>query len=545
MSDVLIIGSGAGGGAAAYALTRAGLTVTILEAGPHYDYLADYRMDRQDWEQPFPDKDPPHASYAVAPLQPLDADLADLRSWNHISGLWNPSEQRISMGYHHVRGVGGSTLHFTGEAHRLHPEAFQLFSRTGIGADWPIDYAELEPYYLEAETVIGVAGRAESSRWRSAPYPLPDHRLSHASSILRRGFEKAGLACEPNALAILSAPYDDRPPCNGCNGCLRGCPLGDKGSVDVTFLRHALATGRCTIRSNCDVLTLEAGPDDTVTGVVASENGQLVRAGAPIIILAAGAVHSPRLLLNSANAHAPDGLANESGEVGRNFMETISWTSSALHPESLGSHRGQPVDMISWSLNAPDAVEGIPGGFRFSPAQAESDLVGPINYATRVVPGWGRQHKQAMRATFGHVLSVAGLCESVPHEQSKVTLSTALDRHGLPKPLIHSFLDSEAIARIAFMARTCRSILAYAGAGAVFEQLSSYDMFSSTHVFGTCRMGDDPQTSVVDRLGRAHRWRNLYIADASIFPSSGGGESPSLTIQALALRTAAGIATNR
>ncbi len=542
MNDVLVIGAGAGGGAAAYALCRAGLTVTLLDAGPTYDPAIDYRLDEPDWESPFPAKVPSEIFYTMAQLQELSSEHDDLRSWNHITGRWNPGPRRLSSGYHHVRGVGGSTLHYTGEAHRLHPRALRVASLTGSGTDWPIDYEALEPFYAEAERIVGVAGIAEPSRPRSAPYPQPPHPPGYASQALRRGFDRLGLSTSPNSLAILSEARGTRPPCNGCNGCLRGCPIGDKGSADVTFIRQALATGRCTIRPDCEALLLETGTDDRITGLVVAEGGVRRRLTAPYIVLAAGAVQTPRLLLNSAGPAAPEGVANESGEVGRNFMETLVWTSSALHPDNLGSHRGRPVDMITWDLNAPDAVPGHAGGFRFGPAQAESDLVGPIAYATRVVAGWGADHKRRMRESFGRVLSVAGLCESFPHPGSRVDLAEELDAHGLPKPRIHSHLDDAAIERIRFMARTCRSILEGAGAGAIFEELGTYDLFSSTHVFGTCRMGADPAASVVDPWCRSHRWRNLSILDASVFPSSGGGESPALTIQALALRAARRIA---
>jgi choline dehydrogenase-like flavoprotein len=154
-----------------------------------------------------------------------------------------------------------------------------------------------------------------------------------------------------------------------------------------------------------------------------------------------------------------------------------------------------------------------------------------------VVKGWGRQHKQEMRRLFGQVVSLSGICESLPHAKSFVTLDhVTKDQHGLPRASIHSYVDDMAAKRIAFMAKKCREILKAAGAAKIFEEFSSYDIFSSSHVFGTCRMGNDPKQSVVDANCRSHRWRNLYILDASVFPSSGGGESPGLTIQALALR---------
>jgi len=219
-------------------------------------------------------------------------------------------------------------------------------------------------------------------------------------------------------------------------------------------------------------------------------------------------------------------------------METLLTTTSAMHPEPLGSHRGLPVDWVMWDHNAPDAIPGVIGGCRFGPAMAESDLVGPIAYATRVIDGWGRAHKQAMRDGFGRVLSIAGIGEFIPNDATFVDLSEQSDHHGLPVAQIHSFLDDMATTRLRFMMDIGRRILTSAGCTDVVEEFSSVDAFSSTHVFGTCRMGRDPAQSVVDASCKSHRWPNLAITDGSVFPSSGGGESPGLTIQALALRAA-------
>ena len=167
-----------------------------------------------------------------------------------------------------MRGVGGSTLHFTGEAHRLHPQAMQMQSRFGVAADWPFDYATLEPFYCEAERIIGVAGPAQDPvRWRSEPCPVPAHELSYASRKLAAGCKKLGLNWTPNTVAALSRPYDGRPGCNYCGNCTRGCPRRDKGSVDVTFMHKALASGYCALQTGCQVTQIEAGPKDRVTGV--------------------------------------------------------------------------------------------------------------------------------------------------------------------------------------------------------------------------------------------------------------------------------------
>jgi choline dehydrogenase-like flavoprotein len=220
-------------------------------------------------------------------------------------------------------------------------------------------------------------------------------------------------------------------------------------------------------------------------------------------------------------------------------METLFWVSSGLHPEPLGSHRGLPSDAICWDYNAPDAIRGSIGGCRFAPGMAESDLIGPIAYATRVVGGWGKAHKRDMREAFGRMLSVSAIGESLPNSRSFVDLDPNVrDSDGLARARIHSHLDDAELARLEFMAGKAREILKASGVTRTVEEYGAYDAFAATQVFGTCRMGNDPRDSVVDRDCRSHRWKNLFICDASVFPSSGGGEAPSLTIEAIALRAA-------
>jgi len=535
--DAIIIGAGMGGAASAWALTKQGLRVLILEAGPRFNPLTDYRLDKPDWEvNRFPHKLHSKGKYIFGEEQALnDEQWGHLRSWNHLSGFLNPTIKRQFYAYHHVRGVGGSTLHFTGEAHRLHPESMQMFTRFGVGADWPLSYAELEPFYCEAENLIGVAGAVKNPiRWHSQPYPLPAHPPSYASQKIRVGLEKLGCHWEPNPLSVLSQTYHQRPNCNYCGGCNRGCPLGDKGSADVTFIPAALATGRCTIKSESPVVQLVAGENDIVKSVIyAQSDGVLEQVSAPIIILAGGAVETPRLLLVSEE------LGNESGLVGHNFLETISFTSSGLYPEPLGSNRGLPSDSICWDFNAPDAIPNVIGGCRFSPSILEADLAGPISYATRVVAGWGAAHKKAMREQFGNVLSIGGIGESLANPQTYIDLDpVSKDEYGISLARIHSELTENDLQLLNFMAKHTRTFLSACGVKKTFEQYGSYDYFNSTHVFGTCRMGTNSENSVVDAYGRSHRWKNLFITDASVFPSSGGGESPSLTIAALAIRSA-------
>ncbi len=533
--DVVIVGAGAGGGSVAYGLARAGIRVLLLEAGPRFEPARDFRLDLPTWELTrFPHKPGSRGSYSYASLQMLDPHRQHLRSYNACTGRLVPGDRRHADGYHHVRGVGGSTLHFTGEAHRMNPRALRLYSDHGVGADWPLDYATLEPWYEQAEQVVGVAGPAQTAqRPRRNPCPQPAHDLSWASRKLADGAAFLGWGWEANTLAALSRPYAERPGCNYCLQCNRGCPRGDKGSVDVTFLRAAEATGNCTIRSGVQVTHLTGGKRDRVDGLVYHDGQGEHQLATPVIVLCAGSIETPRLLL------ASDGLANESGQVGRNFLETLSWASIGLHPEPLGSHRGLPSDSICWDFNAPDAIPGVVGGMRLSPVIGESDLSGAFNYATRVAGGWGLRHKQAMRDRFGHALGVGAIGECLPDTGSYVDLDPdRTDAGGMPVARIHSHLGDMAIRRLEFMAGRCRELLIASGVDTLIEEYGSYDLFSTTHVFGTCRMGRDPEQAVVDADCRSHRWRNLYIVDGSVFPSSGGGESPSLTIEALGLRAA-------
>jgi len=479
-------------------------------------------------------------------MQVLDPAWNDLRSWNSVVGRLNPGDRRKAYAYHHVRGVGGSTLHFQGDAHRLHPESMRMRTRFGVAADWPFDYDVLEPSYEIAERVVGVAGPGtRSSRRRRSEHPLPAHAMSYASRRIVATGPALGMQWEPNSQAILSRPYDGRPGCNYCANCLRGCPRADKGSVDVTFVRKALGSGRCTLRADTPVRRLEPGGDGRVGAIVAEHDGRLERIRTRVLVLACGAIETPRLLLLSHGTHAPHGIANENGLVGRHFMETLFWSSTGLHPEALGSFRGVPSDVVSWTHNAPDAIAGTVGGCRFAAGVVDAGFAGPIAYATRAIPGWGPTHKRAMRERFGRLLAISSIGESLPNEGAYVDLdSEERDEAGDPVARIHSHLPELELRRLRFMAKTCREIVREAGARELVEEYGSWDYFSATHVFGTCRMGTHETESVVDPTGRAHRWRNLYVTDASVFPSSGGGESPSLTIEALAIRTADAIAAS-
>jgi len=545
--DVIVVGAGAGGLAAAWRLATRGVKVILLETGRRYVPRRDYPQTAEDFElRRFPydasrDREGrPRFGFGAAQQIPGHQD--PYRSWNRAQGRFVRGDRRLYQAYGHVRGVGGSTLAFQGEAHRFHPDAFRMESLFGVDANWPISHAELEPYYALAEGQMGVAAPAENP-WRpsSQPPPLPPHRLSYASSVLVPAFREVGATLIPNALAILSRPYEGRPPCNYCNTCSNGCPLGDKGSADVVFLPPALRTGRLDLRPSCQALRVETGDRGRASGVVYRDPaGTHHRVTARVIVLACGAVETPRLLLNSSSNLFPHGLGNGSGQVGRNLTESLFWTSVALLPERVDAQRGLAIDGSAWDFSvARERNNGCVGGFRLATAHGAAGLTGPAAYAQRLVAGFGREHQRRMAEVFGHAVSVLAVGDWLPNRDTYVDLDPSLeDGAGLPLARISSQLADNELRLLKIMADTTRAILEAAGPAEVVEETSAVDLFSATHVLGTCRMGLDPDRAVADADGFCHEVPNLAFADGSLLPSSGSGDSPALTITAMGLRTA-------
>ena len=531
--DCLVVGSGPGGSPFAWKLASQGMSVLILEAGPRYDPYKDYALSETDWEM----KGFPRGrkmKYAYGKKQTLDEKYKKLRSWNRASGLLNPTPFRRYMGYQQVLGVGGTTLHFQGEAHRLNKDAFRMKSLFGIAVDWPIEYMDLEPYYTKVENIIGVAGPDDVPyRPRTSPYPLKPHKLSYASQIVEKACKKLGIKLEPNSVAILSQPYRDAPPCNYCNGCVWGCPRKDKGSVDVTFIPLAQDTGKCEILENVFVTRIEvekkAGQKRAKGVLYYDQDGKENFVAGEHIVIACGAVETPRLLLNSE--------LNQNDLVGKNFMETTFYEAIAFHPSRVDSYRGIPIDSIIWKWNRPDPKRGFAGGLRLFPTVASA--VGPINYALQFCKGWGEKFVNEMDKWFGHAIGFGGIAEFLPNKDTFVTVDPKIkDEFGVPVAKIQSLLGESEIKSLEFIADKSKQILRECGADEIVEEVSSYDLFSATHVYGTCRMGNNEENSVVNSSLRFHNIPNLLVTDASVFPTSGGGEAPSLTIEALSLRAA-------
>ena len=541
--DVCIIGSGAGGAPVAYALGKAGFSVLVLEAGRRYN-PNEYHLAKKDWERypyPQPFVDPKLGSkkdlYTYSDPEELNPNYKKLRSWSKAQGHLNKSDRRRPPHIDRAKGVGGTTLHYQGEAHRFSPFGFKSESLYGIGDDWPITYQDLEPYYDKAEKLLGVAGMdGNPFKPQRGQFPNPPHELSCASKRVKVGFDKLGLHLWPNSLNINSRPFDGRPACNYCNGCFLGCMMRAKGSMDVTLIPKAEATGNVEVRPNSVVREITINKKGKVDGVIYFDsNKKEKKQMAKIVVVSASALESPRLLLNSKSSLFPDGLANSSGLVGKNFMETIIYSNAVLFAEQIDSYKGLQIDSRAWDYNETRKDNSYIGGVVFGVSALE--LLGPLNYAQRIAPGWGGEHKDFMTKYFGHAVNVFAIGEQLPNEDHMITIDSEVkDYYGIPVAKITTKLSNNDLEMLSFMQRKCNEIVEAAGVVEKVREFGAYDLSLISHMGGTCRMGVDPKKSVLNSYCQSHDIKNLFVIDSSCFVTQGGGDSPSLTIHAIALR---------
>lgn len=529
--DVCVVGGGASGLVAAKELCEAGMSAVILERGPWYsrdDFaLGDELVyKRRNFFWPTVDLEP--------------------RTWRPDASM--PAEllsDRVQT-FSNAMCVGGGTIHYSGLSWRFHESDFRVRSTDGPVAgtsieDWPITYEEMEPYYEKAEWTIGVSGKGWSNPFdppRKRDYPVPPAARNGPGAILEKGGRKLGLHPFPTPLAILSEPYDGRPGCiskGTCSGY--GCPVGAKSSTMEALLPKALASGRCQIRplSLAREITLDArGRAAGVTYFDADGVEQFQPSR--FVVLAAGGVETARLLLLSESSRFPRGLCNGSGLVGKNLMlHSPGVTVVAVFPELVEGQKGTSSTRVLHDFYQTDSRRGfIRGGF-IHPRAHGGD---PIELALRPIHGtrWGLEHKQSMRETWGHYLHSHCTGESLPVENNAVDLDPEVkDCYGLPVARITHTNHANDVRLAKFLGERSREIYEAAGATAVYVPEPEVRKLHN-HQMGTCRMGNDPASSVVDKWGCSHDVRNLFIVDASVFVTS-GGLNPTLTIQANAFRT--------
>lgn len=499
--DVCIVGAGAAGGVLADSLARAGLDVVVIEAGPFWDPQRDFASD----------------------------ELA-MRSLAWQDTRITAGSDPLSLGHNNSgRGVGGGTTHFTGVFLRFHESDFHTYSADGVGVDWPLVYQDLEPYYDWIEKDIGVSG-PHHFPWGpfEGPYPLPERNpISANAQVFRKGCEALGIRSVTAPLAIVSAPFDGRPPCINRGFCNQGCMPNSKFSTLIHHIPRAIENG-AEVLSDCMVtgLTLDRS-EDKVTGVLFHHDGKEYRQKARVVILANFVVETPRLLLNQTTRRFPQGIANSSGWVGKAIMPHSGHDVYVRFEEEIRLYKGTPVLALSQEFYKTDPKRGFARGYTLNAHGAR-----PVEMASGLASAgiWGKKmHDVMLNANFYGRITMVG--EVLPNEANAVTLADEKDEYGIARARVSFSYGENDNRMIRHAVEKCRQILEAAGGQ------GGYVVSDSAHLLGGCRMGDDPSTSVVDADCKSHDLANLYICSGAVFPTSGGG-NPTNTIMAVAARTA-------
>ena len=532
--DFLVVGSGAAGGVIARELSQGGFTVLVLEQGPRL-YPADFEHDEFKYAFLHGITNDP-----VASPQTFRAG-ADAKAERLITN--NPMAYANSAVY--ARLVGGSSTHFTANYWRFHEIDFNersvLGGIAGTGFDdWPISYAELEPYYTKVEWDVGVSGQADASPFdppRSKPYPMPPVAVKSSGVLMERGARKLGLHPFPAPMAINSQVYRGRPACVSCGFCIGfGCEVMAKSSSLFNMIPEAEATGRCEVRPESYVYRVETNERGRATGVHyfdrdRREHFQKARA----VVVSANGAETPRLLLNSASPRFPQGLANSSGAVGKYLMFNQNSATHAVFEHELNEYKSVQVTRIIHDFYDSDPRRGFYGGGGIDARMGRQPL-GWALVSSGDLPKWGPAYKARLEA-FKRSMVCAGHTTSLPLETNGVSIEPGLkDAWGIPAMRVtyQDHPDDLAIAR--FLRDRSTEIMDAAGAVKIWnEAVTPRD--NSVHLLGTARMGDDPARSVIDKYHRTHDVPNLFLCDGSSFVTSGRGQ-PTMTIQALAFRAA-------
>src|SRR5271155_329123 len=526
--DFVIIGSGAAGGILAKELSGHGFQVVVLEQGPYLtesDFVHDeIKVLQEDLLTNHPK------------LQP--------NTFRKTPGDTAKQQRALVYG----RLVGGTSVHFTANFWRLHEIDFIERSKIGPipGAnfvDWPITYADLEPYYTKVEWEVGVSGLAGASPFdppRSKPYPMPPLPVKGSGVIFERAAKKLGYHPFPAPMAILSQPRPGRSACVNCGFCLGfGCEVGAKSTSLSAMIPVAEMTGRCEIRPNCYVHQIAMDKNGRATGVLyfdAKKNTQLQKAKA--VILSANGAETPRLLFLSASPQFPNGLANSSGIVGKHLMPNSGVIAFGVFEEPLNDYKGFAVSRIFHDFYELDRQKvGFYGG---GGLDARFDLTPGFFALNALPPGtpkWGKEFKRALHQNFTRTMEIFCHGTSLPVESNSFSLDPDVkDAWGLPA-LRMTFRDHpNDLKMMEWMKDRAMEILDVAGAKTKWHNPIQEQQFA-VHLLGTCRMGGDAKTSVINPDHRTHDVPNLFLCDGSSLVTSGRGQ-PTMTIQALAFRAA-------
>ena len=551
--DVVVIGSGAGGGTVVHVLAGLGVNVTLLEAGPMLNPAKHYKEHMWHWQV---------GHRGAGDHAELYFDRMQWGYFNAPNGYWDIDGEPYTVGegsqfrWFRSRILGGRTNHYGRITLRFADYDFQPRSTDGLGTDWPVNYEEIAPYYDKAERFIGVSGTKEGMR--SAPdgifQPPPAPRVHEV--LVQKAAAKMGIRVIPARMAILTKPLNGRAACHYCGQCGRGCVTASNYSSSQVQIMPAMKTGRVQVIPNAMVRELLTGDTGKVTAVsyIDKESRTEKQIRCRVAVVAASACETARILLNSKSSRHPNGLANGSGVVGRFLTDTVGYGLNGYVPalEGLPRHDtdgfgGMHMYIPWWGLERKN--KEFPRGYHVEIGGGwHMPQLGFADRACRAYEGYGASLKEKIRREYGCVVGLSGRGEMIPNEYSYCEIDpSVVDRWGIPVLRFHFRWSDHEIRMAQHMKDTFTSVIE--GMGGKVLGLNNPERESAgisvpgtiIHELGTVRMGNDPRNSALNKYCQAHEVKNLFLADAAPFVSN-PDKNPTLTINAMAWRTAEYIA---
>ena len=521
--DVLVIGAGMAGGAISYFLSRAGARVVVLEQGPEV-LDVDHAILSDEWE------------FATGREWAFDPTVRGLEQDYPVitEGSWRPFL---------YNAVGGSTNHYAGFWHRLKPVDFRKGTEHGVAstADWPLSYEELEPYYRINDACCGISGVTGDPAYPPREERMAPVKHGNYVQLISRGLDRLGWHWWPADNAILTEPRTGRLACNHCGMCTSGCPRRSLATATNVYLRPALRHG-LDLRSEARVVRVTTNARGEADGAeyLDRRTGELHRVDARLVVVACNGIGTPRLLLNSASPRHADGLANEHGLVGRNLILHGYILADVWFDEPTEHYKGPfGAGVYCQEFYDTDRDRGCVNGITITFAGGFGPAVSALGATTRHDPApWGPGHQREVERRFDHHVFAAIQSDDLPQERNRVVLDPDHpDSSGLPGARAIYHLHDNDRTLLGFGIERLREIADAAGArGLDTDPLDDYSP-PGWHLMGTCRMGGEPERSVVDRWHRAWNVPNLVICDGSSMATGGAG-NPTSSIGALAVRCA-------